>query len=307
MGDQSAKYLVIKGSCGISVRTGGANDTRLSPPCLGCETSDVDDDSDVVTAGRLGHGHAMQGRRLHDGPELVAACVDFLSPEHAVHDGLGARVDFHAAHHEALDLVHVEALVDPGDQQALGRIRLGPDFAMLTLLDFFGPDDQGEHTERRLGKRRRPRGGPGVNAHVGLGLEMLPAGFARAHPALPRSPKRAWSTAMIAGPAVSVRKILGPTPTTAHPRVRAASTSSDVNPPSGPMRSPMWEPGARAGGRVAASVVPSKRPCPPPWPPAATSAKPSHRQSRRSAASATSIACARARGSSTSGTTARPH
>jgi len=39
---------------------------------------------------------------------------------------------------------------------------------------------------------------------------------------------------MIAGPAVSVRRMRGPAPTTVHPRSRAASTSCRESPPSGP-------------------------------------------------------------------------
>jgi hypothetical protein len=45
------KCLVIKALCESEVRPGGADDTGLSSPCLGCETSHVDDDSDLVTAG----------------------------------------------------------------------------------------------------------------------------------------------------------------------------------------------------------------------------------------------------------------
>src|SRR5262249_9918003 len=182
--------------------------------------------------------------------------------------------------------------VDPGDQQALGRIRLCPDFAMLSLLDYLGPDDQGEHAQRRLGKRRRSRGGPGVNAHVGFGLEMLPAGIACAQPAAPRSPNRAWSTAMIASPAVSVRKILGPAPTIFQPRCPAPPPPPGVTPLSGHRRRRGGEPAGGGGGGSAGSVVPSKRPCPPPCPPAAPAVA-SQRHRRRSAAPASSIACAR--------------
>src|SRR5262247_1001445 len=117
--------------------------------------------------------------------------VDLLSMEESVDDAVGAPVYLHAPHDEALDLVHVEALVDPADQQALGRVALRAHLSMLTLHDLLGRRDQREHAESRLGEDARPRRGPGVNTRLGAGLEMLPARLARAHPAAPRSPKRA--------------------------------------------------------------------------------------------------------------------
>src|SRR5262249_26955853 len=152
----------------------------------------------------------------------VAAEIELLSVQYPVNDTLLAQIDFDAMNREALDLVDVETLVDPPDQQPLHGVRLGPDLAMLTLDDLFGRHDQREHTERGLRERFRPRRRPRPDANLGLGLEMLPADLARAQP---RSPNRAWSTATIAGPAVSVRKIRGPTPISAHPRSRASSTS----------------------------------------------------------------------------------
>ena len=45
------KCLVIMALCEPEVGPGGADDTGLSSPCLGCETLHVDDDADLVTAG----------------------------------------------------------------------------------------------------------------------------------------------------------------------------------------------------------------------------------------------------------------
>ena len=130
----------------------------------------------------------MQRRRFDDGPELVATAVDRLPAKDAVDHGLSARVHFHTPHHEALDLVHVEALVDPADEQALGRVGLRTNLPMLAFLDLLGPDDQSEHAERRLREGTCPCRPPGAHTHVRFRLEMLPAGIVRAQPATPRSP-----------------------------------------------------------------------------------------------------------------------
>src|SRR5215471_2042883 len=103
--------------------------------------------------------------------------------EESVDDTPRARVYLHASHDEALDLVHVEALVDPGDQQALGRVALRAYLSVFALRDLLGRRDQREHAESGLGEGARPRHGPGVNTRLGAGLQMLPARVARAHPA----------------------------------------------------------------------------------------------------------------------------
>src|SRR5438128_2401828 len=100
---------------------------------------------------------------------------------------------------------------------------------MLALSDLLWPHDQREHSERGLRERFRTGWGPGVDSHIRLGLEVLPARLARAQSCAPRSPNRAWSTATMAGPAVSVLSTRGPIPTIAQRRApsrRARSTPS---------------------------------------------------------------------------------
>src|SRR4029077_9998321 len=195
----------------------------------------------------LGHDKPVQGGGLDDGAEPVAPGIELLAVEHPVDERGRAGVHLDAANDEPLDLVHVETLVDPAREQSLRRIGLRADLAPLALLDLLGLHDQGEHPERRLRERLRARRAPRRDAHVRLGLEVLPARRARWHQAAPRSPKRAWRTAMIAGPAVSVLKMRGPTPTIVQPRAWARSTSSRLSPPSGPMRSRMRAPPGRLG------------------------------------------------------------
>src|SRR5256712_9096372 len=253
----------------------------------------------------LGHVQTMHGRGLHDRTEPMAPGVQLLAVERRVHERRGTRVHLHAVDHETLDLVHVEALVDPVSEQPLRGIALRPDLTMLALGDLVGLHDQREHAERRLGEGFGARRAPRSNAHVRLGLEVLPAGISRAHPPPPRSPNLACSTAMIAGPAVSVLRMRGPTPTMVQPRACAPSTSSWLSPPSGPTSRRTRAPGARVGGKLAVSAVPVKRAGPTAC--SSTVIARSQRQSRRSAGSSSARTSASGRGVSTVGTTARPH
>src|SRR2546426_2669188 len=88
----------------------------------------------------------------------------------SLHDALPISVG-----DEALDLVHVETLVDPVDEQGLGRVGLRADLAVLALVDLVGRDDQREDAERRLGERLRPSRTPRAHAHVGVHVELLPS------------------------------------------------------------------------------------------------------------------------------------
>src|SRR5262249_46768705 len=244
--------------------------------CLRGEASDVDGDRDPVPARLLGHDQPVQGGRLDDGPEPVASGVKLLTVEQTVDERGRAGLPLDAPNDEALDLVHVETLVDPAREQSLRRVGLRPDLAPLALIDLLRLHDQREDPERRLRECLRARRAPRLDAHVGLGLEVLPAPSVLAHQPEPRSPKRAWSTAMIAGPAVSVLRMRGPTPTMVQPRACALSTSSRLSPPSGPTRSRMRAPAGRPGGRLAASVRPEDRSGPAPGAP--DGAAPSQRQ-----------------------------
>src|SRR5262245_35590668 len=247
----------------------------------------------------------MQGGGLDDGPHPMAAWVELLAVEQSVDERGRARVHLDAADDEALDLVHVETLVDPAGEQALRRIGLRPHLAPLALLDLLGFHDQREDAERGLRERLRARRAPCLDAHVGLGFEVFPARRGRAHLAEPRSPKRAWSTAIIAGPAVSVLRMRGPTPTIVKPPACALSTSSRLSPPSGPTRSRMRALAGRLGGRLAASVCPDARSAPGPG--STVVAAPSQRQSWSSAGSSRASKSASDRGALTVGMTARPH
>ena len=96
---------------------------------------------------------------------------------------LGARCV--ATDHETLDLVYVEAFVDPGHQERLWALGLGTDLAPLPDLDAAGRCDQGEDAQGELGDSHCPAGAPAADPDVGLDLEVLPAGLGHR-----RSPSR---------------------------------------------------------------------------------------------------------------------
>ena len=82
---------------------------------------------------------------------------------------------------EALDLVHVEALVDPRGQQCLEGVGLGADLAALSANHGQRIDDQREHAERGLRERGAAARTPRAHADVGLDLEVLPAALRYRH------------------------------------------------------------------------------------------------------------------------------
>src|SRR5438094_94456 len=247
--------------------------------------SHVDDDLDLVDAVADGDLHAVIRRPLHDRADAMVGRVERLAVEHTMGERVRADGELHVMHHEALDVVDVEAFVDPRHQQRLGAVGLGAHLASFAGLDLRGHHDQREDAERRLRDGLRPRRPPRAHADVGLDLEVLPAG--RAHR---RSPKRDCRMATIAGPAVSVRTIRGPIDVTTNWWARAASTSRAASPPSGPTIT-----ATERGDPAALSASPSGAP------------PPSHRQSARSTGSGTASHSASGRGGSTSGMTARPH
>ena len=76
--------------------------------------------------------------------------------------GVIEHLDLDPPGHEALHIVDVEALVDPGDEQALETVPVGADLPLLPLLHAAGLHDQGEDAQRRLheglgGGQRRVR------------------------------------------------------------------------------------------------------------------------------------------------------
>ena len=88
------------------------------------------------------------GHAFDHGAELVAGGLEGLAVQHAVDDLAVEPVHVDTMDREALDLVHVHALVDPGDEQILDRGGLGADVAGLVLLDVvwgYGHDGY-EHT-----------------------------------------------------------------------------------------------------------------------------------------------------------------
>src|SRR5213594_3285601 len=136
---------------------------------------------------------AREVRAQADGPEtLLAAWIDECLYVHEIEafvvsrgevpacsdtvvHGIGARGDLDAAHHERLDLVHVEALVDPRGEERLRTVGLGAHLARLARGDRRRIGDQGEHAERRLSERLGARRTPGPDPDVGLDLELLVA------------------------------------------------------------------------------------------------------------------------------------
>src|SRR5204862_5722706 len=121
--------------------------------------------------------------------------VQRLTVQPTVDDRVGARADLHAADDERLDLVHVEAFVDPGHEQELGPIGLGADLARLARRDRGGIGDERQHAERRLGERFRARRPPRPDPDVRFDLELLEAGSGHCYwgtpSASPKPPLRA--------------------------------------------------------------------------------------------------------------------
>src|SRR5262245_339870 len=132
---------------------------RATPPCLFLETnptgrlaSHVEDEAHLRPSRGRGYRHLMERRGLHHRPDAVAARVQGLSVKPAMHEPRLERGHLHARRGEALDLVHVEAFVDPGDEQVLERFALGTDVSRLTLLDTVWRDRQGQGAKGRPGE-----------------------------------------------------------------------------------------------------------------------------------------------------------
>lgn len=94
--------------------------------------------------------------------------------------------ELHPARAESFDVQHVEALVEPVDQQGIGLSAVGSNGPRLPLVDERRVDGQGEEAEGRLRERLGQRGSRTDNAPAAGGVEV---GEARCQePPPPRSP-----------------------------------------------------------------------------------------------------------------------
>src|SRR5437867_13444436 len=91
--------------------------------------SDIHDHADLVAPSALQDTRSVKSRGLDDGAGPVAARVERLAVKHAVNERVARREDRDTVDDEAFDLVHVEALVDPGDKERPGRLGLCADLA----------------------------------------------------------------------------------------------------------------------------------------------------------------------------------
>src|SRR5262249_27614635 len=135
---------------------------------------DVHDHAGFVDTVADADGHGVVGRSLYYRPYTVAGRVERLAAEQTVRECVGTERHLDLAHHEALDVVYVEALVHPGDQQGLGTLGLGSNLAHLPRLDLGRIDQQGEDAERRFREGCRARLAPPAHAAVPLPLSALP-------------------------------------------------------------------------------------------------------------------------------------
>src|SRR5438874_5537190 len=112
-----------------------ADDTPLSRRRLTFETLHVDDDPDLMTTVARLDRDTVQRRALHDGAEPVSAGVERFAVQTTMDDGVRARLDVDATHNECLDLVHVQAFVDPRHEQAFGTVALSANLSALEGRD----------------------------------------------------------------------------------------------------------------------------------------------------------------------------
>src|SRR5437870_7166207 len=223
--------------------------------------SDIHDHADLVAPSALQDTRSVKGRGLDEGAGPVAARVERLAVKHAVDERVARREDRDTVDDEAFDLVHVEALVDPGDKERLGRLGLCADLAVLALFDLVGCDDSAK-TPSAAWAKASARVGPHARTPTSASTSNCSQPASGGSPGTGRpvavfrmssqsiSPNLLWRTAMIAGPAVSVRRIRGPTPMILQPTARPLSISWRDSPPSGPIRRWMLAPWGRVGGRL---------------------------------------------------------
>ena len=222
-------------------RPGVAGMTRCAGPRVSFmrQSSSADDPTHrrspvSWTPSRTVDRHLVVGRSLDDRAESMAARVD--RPRRAARRGRACRCStrhLHPPDDEALDLVHVEALVDPGHQQRLGPSAWARTSRSSRACDLVGRHQQGEHAERglreRLGARRRPsRARPRRPRPRSAPSRRRSSAGRRS--ATARSPRGRARPSRCAGCADPARP-------TVSPCARAASTSAAASPPSGPITS----------------------------------------------------------------------
>src|ERR1035437_2831769 len=83
--------------------------------------SDVEEDGRLPAALVLAHGEVVIGRRLHGEPGLVAPLVDGLALGARRHVAARETLDREPAQDDAVGLDAIEQLVEPGDEQRVGR------------------------------------------------------------------------------------------------------------------------------------------------------------------------------------------
>ena len=99
-------------------------------------------------------------------------------------------------------------------------------------------------------------------SHAAIGVGPWDASGPSIRP--PKSPHRAWMTAIAASGAVSVRRMRGPRRTPVKPAARAAARSASLKPPSGPISRVMSPSGAGSPGSGVGLRWSSRMP--PGWP-----------------------------------------
>src|SRR4029453_10065563 len=155
------------------------DDTPGKPPGLVYETVlihlHIDDESGLMNAFVDGQGRLVIGRSLPPPADPVARLVERLTVQVAVGQRIRADGHLDVVDHEALDLMHVEAFVDPGHQQCLRTLGLGAYLPALPDLDGGGHRDEGEDAQGELRHGGRTALSPAADADVTPDLEFFPA------------------------------------------------------------------------------------------------------------------------------------
>ena len=108
-----------------------------------CPSLHVDDDARLVSAVALDDRHAMVGRSLDHGPETMTSGVDGLAVKDAVRERVGADRHVDGPGDESLDVVDVQALVDPGTD-TYKVIQIVEKIANALIAGFSGASDPEE-------------------------------------------------------------------------------------------------------------------------------------------------------------------
>ena len=101
----------------------------------------VNDDKDLVVPALVFNGDLVVPGSLDRSTEPVTRGIEGLAVEQPVGQRVGADAELDGPCDEAFDLVDVEALVHPRDQQRLGPLGLGPDLPLLPRLHLLRADE----------------------------------------------------------------------------------------------------------------------------------------------------------------------